>query len=120
MKVIFVAKNEFAAYFINSAVSLSVNIIGVSSKYKGLYNSFNIFLAFSDLHPITTRSGRIKSLIAEPSLRNSGFDATSNLRLGFIFFIIFETFSPVPTGTVDLLTITEKFFKFFAISSATA
>ena len=68
--------------------------------------------------PITTLSGRMKSLIADPSLKNSGFDATSNSSLGLIFFIISKTFFPVPIGTVDLFTITAYLFKFFAISFA--
>ena len=36
IKVILVAKKEFAAYLISSAVSLFVNKIGVSKRYKGL------------------------------------------------------------------------------------
>ena len=77
-----------------------------------------MFFAFSLSHPITTLSGLIKSLIAEPSLRNSGFDATSKFADGLIFFIISDTFLPVPIGTVDLFTITEYFPIFLAISSA--
>ena len=36
IKVILVAKKELAAYLISSAVSLFVNKIGVSKRYKGL------------------------------------------------------------------------------------
>ena len=56
--------------------------------------------------PMTTRSGRIKSPIAEPSRRNSGFEQMSNAACGRHFWIISDTSRPVPTGTVDLVTIT--------------
>ena len=55
---------------------------------------------------MTTRSGRMKSLMAEPSRRNSGFDTTSKLASGRALRMILSTSSPVPTGTVDLVTIT--------------
>jgi hypothetical protein len=47
----------------------------------------------------------MKSSIALPSRKNSGFETTSKRASGFIFFIIFFTSAPVPTGTVDLFTI---------------
>ena len=56
--------------------------------------------------PITTRSGRMKSWIAEPSRRNSGFEATSNRTFGQTRRRIAATSRPVPTGTVDLVTTT--------------
>ncbi len=56
--------------------------------------------------PMTTRSGRMKSSIAEPSRRNSGLLTTakgwSPARRATISSIIW----PVPIGTVLLVTIT--------------
>ena len=46
----------------------------------------------------------MKSSIAFPSLKNSGLDTISKFASGFVCFIIFLTSSPVPTGTVDLVT----------------
>ena len=57
---------------------------------------------------MTTLSGLKKSLIAEPSLKNSGLDTTSNLSKGTFFDIISLIFLVVPTGTVDFVTITES------------
>ena len=60
--------------------------------------------------PTTTRSGFMKSSIAAPSLRNSGFETTSNSmfapRALSVSSIRARTLSPVPTGTVDLVTTT--------------
>jgi hypothetical protein len=56
--------------------------------------------------PTTTRSGRLKSSIAEPSRRNSGFEAISNSASGRVLRIISSTLRLVPTGTVDFVTIT--------------
>ena len=55
--------------------------------------------------PTTILSGNLKSLIASPSLRNSGFEITSNNFLFFFFESIFSILSPVVTGTVDFVTI---------------
>ena len=68
----------------------------------------------TDLQPIIILSGLKKSSMADPSLKNSGFDTTSNELLGFVFFIIFSTIFDVPTGTVDFETITVYPFKFLA------
>ncbi len=48
----------------------------------------------------------MKSSIAAPSRRNSGFEATSNSAAGFAARIVSATLRLVPTGTVDLVTIT--------------
>ena len=56
--------------------------------------------------PITTRSGRMKSAMAAPSRRNSGLLATSNSRSGRASRTISAIRRPVPTGTVDFVTIT--------------
>ena len=105
MNVILVAKNELAAYFVNSADFSSINKIGFPCRTNGLYNCSIIFCAFSDELPITTLSGFIKSSTAKPSLKNSGFETTSKSTDAF-FAIILCTFSAVPTGTVLLSTIT--------------
>ena len=55
---------------------------------------------------MTTRSGRMKSPMAEPSRRNSGLLATSKSAVGLVRRMIASTSRPVPTGTVDLLTTT--------------
>ena len=55
---------------------------------------------------MTTRSGRMKSPIAEPSRRNSGFDTMSKSALGLVSRMMRSTSRPVPTGTVDLVTTT--------------
>ena len=60
--------------------------------------------------PITILSGYLKSLIASPSLRNSGLDI---IEKSFFFFLsIFSISSPVPTGTVDLVTIIFFFLEY--------
>ena len=57
------------------------------------------------------RSGRMQSLTASPSLRNSGLLTTSNTSVDaavreFRRDRVARTLSAVPTGTVDLLTTT--------------
>src|SRR3990170_8497795 len=55
-------------------------------------------------------SGFIQSLTAEPSLRNSGLETTSKgmftLRFCNVFVICCLTKKALPTGTVDLFTMT--------------
>ena len=119
MKEIFDAKKLFDAYLIISEDSIVVDTIGVSIKYKGLYNSLIISSDFLFSLPITTRSGLIKSLIAEPSLKNSGLETTST-NLFLIFDLkIFSNLSPVVTGTVDLVIIILYLFINFLICFAT-
>ena len=62
----------------------------------------------------------MKSLIASPSLKNSGFDTTEKNFLLTFLDIIFSTSSPVVTGTVDLLIIILNFLTDLDISFATA
>ena len=57
------------------------------------------------LDPIIILSGYLKSLMASPSLKNSGLDITSNKDFLTFFPIIFSIWSPVVTGTVDLVTM---------------
>ena len=68
--------------------------------------------------PAIILSGFSKSWIALPSLKNSGFETTSNTLLGFFKLIIFSTSSHVPTGTVDLIIIVLPSISVLAISSA--
>jgi hypothetical protein len=56
--------------------------------------------------PTTMRSGNLKSRIAAPSRRNSGLEATATSADGLVSRISRSTSSPVPTGTVDLVTTT--------------
>ena len=57
--------------------------------------------------PITTRSGFMKSSIAEPSRRNSGLETTENGTLPPVLSRTIPSISlPVPIGTVDLVTTT--------------
>ena len=70
--------------------------------------------------PTTTRSGRLKSSIAEPSRRNSGLETTATSSSGLISRMRRSTSSPVPTGTVDLVTTTQGPVSARAISSAAA
>ena len=55
------------------------------------------------------RSGLLKSSIADPSFKNSGFEAIFTVRLFFNFFNFFvnisNSTSDVPTGTVDFSII---------------
>ena len=106
MKVILVAKKVLAAYLISSEVVLEVNRIGVSMRNSGRYRVRMTACARSLPVPITTRSGRMKSLMAAPSRRNSGFDMTSNSASGRASAMIRSISRPVPTGTVDLVTTT--------------
>ena len=58
--------------------------------------------------------------MAAPSRRNSGFDTTAKSASGRTRLMICSISSPVPTGTVDLVTTTVKPFISPAISSAAA
>ena len=106
IKVILVAKNALAAYLVISAERSSIKIIGFPWRTNGAYNRFNISFALSDSVPITTRSGFIKSSTATPSLKNSGFETTSNKSGETFLAIAWCTSSEVPTGTVLLSIIT--------------
>src|ERR1019366_7130991 len=68
--------------------------------------------------PTTTRSGCLKSWMAAPSRRNSGFDTTANSASARASRMIRSTSSPVPTGTVDLVITTVKPSSAPAISRA--
>ena len=85
IKLIFVAKKAFDAYFISSAALLEQETKAAPLLTIGRYNSLNIFITFLSFAPTTTLSGYLKSLIASPSLRNSGFDIIVNNPFFFIF-----------------------------------
>ena len=106
MKLILVARKALAAYLISSAVSRPVTTIGTSMRFNGRYSARNRASARSPSTPMTIRSGRMKSAIAAPSRRNSGFEATSKSASGLISATIRLTCRAVPTGTVDLSTTT--------------
>ena len=107
-----------AAYLVSSADFSSIKTNGFPCRTKGAYNASITFRASDDVVPITTRSGFMKSSTATPSLKNSGFDTTSNttFALAEIFAL---TLSAVPTGTVLLSTITVYSFKSEPNSPAT-
>ena len=75
-------------------------------------------VALSLLDPITILSGFKKSSTAKPSLKNSGFETTSNSQIAFLEMTCL-TFSAVPTGTVLLSTITLYSFILSPISFET-
>ena len=68
---------------------------------------------------MTILSGYIKSLIASPSLKNSGLETTDIRFFNFLEDKIFSILSPVVTGTVDFVTIILNFLIEFLISLAT-
>jgi hypothetical protein len=68
--------------------------------------------------PTTTLSGRLKSSMAAPSRRNSGFETTAKSASGLSLRMIASTSSLVPTGTVDLMTTTVESRISAAISRA--
>ena len=78
MNEILVARKAFEAYLMSSAVSSVVSTIGVSIRNSGSWSFLRMVRARGVSAPMTTRSGRMKVSIAEPSRRNSGFEATSN------------------------------------------
>ena len=52
---------------------------------NGSYRDRNFFVTFLLLEPMIILSGNLKSLIASPSLKNSGFEITSNNPFLFFF-----------------------------------
>ena len=108
MNEIRVANIAFAAYFVISAEGMSMKITRKFWSMSGRYKRVITSCAFSDSVPTTTRSGDMKSLMAAPSFRNSGFEATSKgtctPRLSSSAWMAAFTFFAVPTGTVDFVT----------------
>ena len=103
-----VASIELAAYFIISAEGMSVKITRKLLSRKGRYRRLISSRARSLSTPTTTRSGLMKSLMAAPSLRNSGLEATSKgtsaPRFASSSATAAFTLAAVPTGTVDFVT----------------
>ena len=118
-----VASMELAAYFVISAEGMSMKMTRKLLMRNGLYRRVSSFLAFSLSTPTTTRSGLIKSLMALPSFRNSGFEATSNGISTPRFFsssaMASCTLRAVPTGTVDFVTTTIYLFMLAPMVRAT-
>ena len=77
------ARNALEAYLINSAARLEVCKYCAPFEIRGEYKFFKIRLDFLSLDPTIILSGYVKSLIASPSLKNSGLDTTENLFLLF-------------------------------------
>ena len=108
MKLIFVASIALAAYFVSSAERTSITIMRSRLRVNGSYSVFSSSAVRGLSVPTTTRSGFMKSLIAAPSFKNSGFETTSNSNLAprspNACSMRSLTLSAVPTGTVDLST----------------
>ena len=81
MKLILVASIAFAAYFVSSAERTSMTIMRSRLRVNGSYSDLSSSAVRGLSVPTTTRSGFMKSLIAAPSFRNSGFETTSNSTL---------------------------------------
>ncbi len=99
------ASIALAAYFVSSAEAVSMTRMGLPVRTKGSYSCRITASTSGSSVPITTRSGLRKSSTAVPSFRNSGFETTAN---GWLVSeeTTARTLAAVPTGTVDLLTIT--------------
>ena len=115
IKIIAASINNYKLIVIKSTVPVGTckkieSIIRKSADKNGLYIISIIFFAF-ELCPILfiptiILSGFLKSFIAFPSLKNSGFEITSNCAfLSADFLIIDSIFLHVPTGTVLFMTI---------------
>ena len=76
-------------------------------------------MAFGESEPTTTRSGFMKSSMAAPSFRNSGFETTSK-GSSVTSRMASRTLAAVPTGTVDLSTTTRWPFMASPIERAAA
>src|SRR3954447_19989265 len=111
MNEILVARKALAAYLMVSAEAGSVTINGAATPR---YSDATRMAAFWSSLPITIRSGLRKSLTAEPSRRNSGFDTTYTSGR----WRTRSTTLVDPTGTVDLLTTTDSDCRTAEISAA--
>ena len=77
MNEILVARNAFAATLTSSAVSRSITSNGVPACSGAAYTWRIRGSARGDVTPSTMRSGARLSCTANPSRRNSGFQASS-------------------------------------------
>ena len=80
MKLILVASMALAAYLVSSAERTSITIMRSRLRVKGSYKERISSAARELVVPTTTRSGFMKSEMAAPSFKNSGFDTISNSR----------------------------------------
>ncbi|MNF90060.1 hypothetical protein D3C84_726110 [compost metagenome] len=80
IKLILVASMQLAAYLVNSALRTSMTMIFSWLRLNGAYSSRITSSLLGQDVPITMRSGRMQSVTADPSLRNSGLDITSNVK----------------------------------------
>jgi hypothetical protein len=107
MKLILVASIALAAYLVSSAERMSMTIMRSRLRVNGSYRVRIMSAARVLLLPTMTRSGFMKSAIAAPSFRNSGFETVSNSifapRCNNAAATASRTLSAVPTGTVDLV-----------------
>ena len=124
MKLILVASIALAAYLVSSAERTSIATMRSWLRLNGAYRRLSCSIADALLAPMTMRSGRMQSLTASPSFRNSGLEATSNAisapRAASSAAIAARTLSAVPTGTVDLLTTTAARARCWPMVRATA
>ncbi len=107
MKLILVASMALAAYLVSSAERTSITTRRSRLRVNGSYSARRSSTVRGLSVPTTTRSGFMKSAMAAPSLRNSGFETTSNStaapRFARAAVTSALTLSAVPTGTVDLV-----------------
>ena len=96
-------KEGVRGVFGSSAVRRPVNSIGARLRNNGRYISASASRALSSSAP--TRIGRDGG-VAAPSRRNSGLDATDTPFGAPFSSSRAAILSPVPTGTVDLVTTT--------------
>jgi len=102
-----VFNDELAARERSSADSRLTNMMGALRSARGRYKRSMTARPRPPSQPIRTRSGCVKSRIAEPSRRNSGFEHTANSMSGRSALRRRSISLPVPTGTVDFVVITK-------------
>ena len=100
MKLIFVAKNAFAANFTISADAISVRTNGAPN---GAYSPTTASPAQSPSSPTTTRSGRQEIRDRRPLLQKLRTRHVAKLALALLLNCRWM-WRPVPTGTVDFIT----------------
>ena len=102
-----VASMELAAYLVSSAERRSMTNMRSLERVNGAYKAWSAAMARASLVPTMIRSGFMKSVTASPSLRNSGLEATAKSQRA-CWRVMVSILSPVPTGTVDLVTMTAQ------------
>ena len=121
MNEIFVARKALALTLTSSAVGRSAAITGEPSAIGLAYTRRSSASARGDAPPKTRRSGASVSSTALPSRRNSGFQTSSAWTpAGAASATIARSRAAVPTGTVDLPTMSASCVRFSAIPRAAA